>query len=223
MSKLAVTNHAASVPAPSDRVNGEMSGGPVDGTRVVMLGPPGSGKGTVARALAAHFGVPHVSTGALLRREIAASSALGRRVAAAVDAGELVDDDAIIEIVRVALDPATAPDGWVLDGTPRTIEQARLLAPVIEAGPGRVVAIALEVGDLELQERLLERGRRESRSDDAPEVVLHRLAVWKDTSQPLLDWYDRRGTLHRVDGTGSVSEVCARVIAAVTQAAAPAV
>lgn len=192
---------------------------PIEGPRVVMLGPPGSGKGTHSRALATHFSVPHVSTGALLRREIDIGSALGRRVAAAVTAGELVGDAAIVELVRAALDPSAAPTGWVLDGAPRTVNQARLLAPVIEhPGPMNAVAIALEVSEAELRDRLLLRGQREGRTDDEPEVILHRLALWLATGPPLLDWYERRGMLRRVDGEGSVDDVSARVIATVADA-----
>ena len=133
----------------------------VDGPRVVMLGPPGSGKGTHARLLAERFNIPHLSTGALLRREMAAGSSLGVRVTAAVDAGQLVDDAAIIDLVRTAITSPAALHGWILDGAPRSVEQAQLLTPVFEAAGGtRVIAIALDVPEAELRHRLAERRTR---------------------------------------------------------------
>jgi adenylate kinase len=188
----------------------------VDGPRVVMLGPPGSGKGTHARLLAERFNIPHLSTGALLRREMAAGSSLGVRVAAAVDAGQLVDDAAIIDLVRTAITSPAALHGWILDGAPRSVEQAQLLTPVFEAAGGtRIIAIALDVPEAELRHRLAERRTREGRSDDAPEIISQRFGVWATTGQALLAWYERSGMLQLVNGTGSVQDVASRVIAAV--------
>src|SRR5690606_14561119 len=117
-----------------------------DRLRIVLLGPPGSGKGTHARRLAERYQIPHLSTGPMLRREMAAASPLGVRVAPAVHAGELVDDAAIVELVRTSITSPAARPGWVLDGAPRSVEQAQLLEPVFHAaGVMRVIAIALDV------------------------------------------------------------------------------
>ena len=137
--------------------------------RIVMLGPPGSGKGTHARLLAERLDIPHLSTGSMLRREIAAGSSLGLRVEATVNAGQLVDDAIIVDLVRSAIASLGANDGWILDGAPRSIEQATKLSDAFSAlGIERVVAIALEVPEEVLRQRLLARGEREGRADDAP-------------------------------------------------------
>lgn len=186
-----------------------------------MLGPPGSGKGTHARVLSEHFSVPHLSTGAMLRGAIRAGSRLGDDVAAAVRAGELVDDEVIADLVDEVLASSSASSGWVLDGAPRSVAQARLLAPILEShGAASVIAIALDVPEHELRQRLLDRGEREGRADDRPEVVAHRLRLWAATGPPLLEWYDTRGMLHVVDGVGPVPDVSSRVIAAVARASA---
>jgi adenylate kinase len=177
-----------------------------------MLGAPGSGKGTHARLLAEHFSVPHLSTGAILRREIAAGSVLGSEVAAAVEAGELVDDAVIAELVGRAVSSDDARHGWILDGAPRSVAQARLIAPCLEpSGSGAVIAVVLDVPEPELRRRLSERGARERRADDAPEVVARRFDVWAVTGPALLEWFARRGILHRIDGTGSVDDVARSV------------
>ena len=188
----------------------------VAGPRVVMLGPPGSGKGTHARMLAERFNIPHLSTGALLRREMAAGSSLGVRVAAAVDAGQLVDDLDIVDLVRRAITSPAAEHGWILDGAPRSVEQAQLLTPVFEAaGVAQVIAVALEVSESELRRRLAERRTREGRTDDEPEIVLQRFKVWAATGPALLDWYERNGTLRLVNGMGSPQAVASKVLEAV--------
>lgn len=187
-------------------------------TRIVVLGPPGSGKGTQARVLAARIGVPHLSLGSLLRSEIAARSDLGDRVAATVGAGELVDVD---DIVAVLQDPLAAAEvgGWVLDGAPRTVQQAAALAEMIEGpGPSRAVVLALEVPDDELRARLIQRARLEHRADDTPAVISHRLSVWAQEGPPLLTWYERREMLVRVDGRGAADAVASRARGAVEAA-----
>lgn len=188
----------------------------VEAPRIVMLGPPGSGKGTHARLLAERLDIPHMSTGSLLRREIAAGSPLGRRVEATVNAGQLVDDATIVDLVRSAIASLAGGEGWILDGAPRSIEQAQLLADVFEAaGVEQLVAIALEVPEEVLRQRLLERGKRRGRADDAPEVISERFEVWAATGPALLTWYEQRGMLEQVDGTGSIEDVASKVAAAV--------
>lgn len=187
--------------------------------RIVVLGPPGSGKGTQARVLAARIGVPHVSVGSLLRSEIAARSDLGNRVAATVGAGELVDIDDIVAVLRDTLAAAAAAagaGGWVLDGAPRTVQQAVALAEMIEGpGPSRAVVLALEVPDDELRARLVQRATLEHRADDTPAVISHRLSVWAREGPPLLTWYERRKMLVRVDGSGAPEAVASRAVTAI--------
>lgn len=182
---------------------------------VVMLGPPGSGKGTHARTLATRLAIPHISTGALLRQEIEAQTTLGQRVADVVRGGGLVADEDIVDIVQRTL--VSAVEGWILDGAPRTVRQAELLAPLIEADSPAIV-LALEVDHDELRRRLDRRRTHEQRADDDPHVVEERIAQWSETWPRLADRYARRGMLVRVDGMGTVSETSARVSDAVDAA-----
>lgn len=185
--------------------------------KLVILGPPGSGKGTHAVALAEALSVPHISTGALLRREVAAGTPVGRRVAETVRGGQLVTDETIVEMVEREIRGGPVGRGWILDGAPRTLRQAELLAPLVEGDdPARV--IALDVDDDEVRRRLGRRRTEEQRTDDDPDVVEDRLALWAEIGPQLLDRYERRGLLHRVDGSGSIPETSRRVHAAVDAA-----
>ena len=195
----------------------ERHAGELADPRLVILGPPGSGKGTHARSLATRLAIPHVSTGALLRREIEAQTALGRKVADVVENGALVADEEIVDIVRRAL--GAAPDGWILDGAPRTARQAKLLEPQIE-GEHPAVVLVLEVDDEELRRRLTRRRIEEQRADDDPEVVQDRIATWSQAWPQLAERYERRGLLVRVDGMGTIDETSARVWSAVETALA---
>ncbi len=178
--------------------------------KIVVLGPPGSGKGTHAVQLAQRLSVPHISTGALLRDEIAAGTQLGRQVADAVRSGLLVTDDAIVELIEQRIASLTDDDGWILDGAPRTLSQAELLAPLIEVD-GPAIVIALDVDNDELRRRLGRRRTDEQRADDDPGVVEDRLVLWADTGPQLLDRYARLGLLMLVDGSGDIPETSRRV------------
>ena len=179
---------------------------------VVMLGPPGSGKGTQAKFLAGSLVKRHVSVGGILRTEIAANSPLGVRVARSVAAGELVADDDIVEVVRRALRTAERNGGWVLDGAPRTVTQAAALSDVIEtANPLTTVVLALQAPAEQLRARLLRRAKTEGRGDDIAAVIDHRLTNWTTQGSRVIDWYQDRGLLVRVDATGDVEAVAARV------------
>jgi adenylate kinase len=174
---------------------------------VVLLGPPGSGKGTQAARLAARTGAVHISTGELLRAEVAAGSQLGRRVAERQAAGELVPDELMLELALPRARTAAAGAGYVLDGFPRSLPQARALDR--QARPGRVLLLAVPTD--ELLERMAERAGREHRADDTPEVFRRRLAVFETAAEPLAAHYRRLGLLCEVDATGPPDDVAARI------------
>jgi adenylate kinase len=180
--------------------------------RAIVLGPPGSGKGTQAHLLASKAGATHVSVGALVRAEVENGSQIGRRVARTVDAGDLIAVDDVIAVLSAPLVAATQAGGWVLDGIPRTVDQASALETMLagmEATPELIVA--LEVPADEVAARLRERAGLEDRTDDTEAVVAHRLAVWAREGPPVLAWYERQERLTRIDGTGDATIVADRV------------
>lgn len=181
-----------------------------------MLGPPGSGKGTQGRLLAAAIGVPHLSVGALLRAAVASRSPLGARVAATIAAGDLVPVADVLAVLRAPLAAATRSGGWVLDGAPRTAGQASALDRMLEAIAAPVqFAIALHVPAADAADRLRTRALVEGRGDDTGAVIAHRLAAWERDGPAVLAWFHQRGILARVDGTGDVGTVAASVAGAV--------
>lgn len=178
---------------------------------VLLMGPPGAGKGTQASSLAAERGLTKLSTGDMLRDHVARGTDLGRRAKAIMDAGELVPDDVIVEMVRATFEAAPALR-FLLDGFPRTPGQAAALdALIAEHGARITAAIVLDVPDDELVRRLVGRAEEEGRSDDGEEVVRKRMEVYRRQTQPLLDYYAGQGTLRRVDGSGDVEQVTARL------------
>lgn len=182
--------------------------------RLVMLGPPGSGKSTHVQALADTHSAVHLSVGALLRAEVAAATPLGTRVADQVSAGQLVSHEHVLAVLQQPIDSASAAGGWVLDGAPRTVEQAEVLDSWLESRDATVdVVIALDVPDEVLRQRLTERGR----ADDTPEIVERRISAWAREAPPLLDWYASR--LKVVDGVGAIPDVRERVFSAVREVA----
>ena len=191
------------------------SGG--SGPRLVLLGPPNSGKGTQARALASRLGVPAISTGQMLRDEAAAGTELGRRVDATLKSGRLVDDDTMAEVVRERLGRPDAVLGFLLDGYPRTRGQAETLAGILaERGESLDAVIALVVPEA----TLLERARARGRADDSGEVLRERLRVYGEQTAPLVDHYRASGLLHEVGGDRPVDEVTEAVIATLGAAVA---
>ncbi len=187
--------------------------------RVIVIGPPGSGKSTQARHLAARKGATHLSVGALLRAEVEAGTDLGRRVQDTMSAGELASTDDVVEVLRQPLHDAEAAGGWVLDGVPRTTEQAARLDELLDRDDlSPAVVVALDLPEDEIRARLSRRAQTEDRADDTPEVVTHRLAVWAAEAPPLLEWYSTRGTLLTVPAIGDVDTVADRVAHAVEDA-----
>lgn len=176
-------------------------------TRVVLVGPPGAGKGTQATKLAEKLGVPHISTGDLFRGHISQKTPLGAEVQSYLDSGKLVPDAVTNEMVRERLAEDDATGGFLLDGFPRNTAQADVLGEMLaEQGTEIDAVLEFQVDEEELVQRLLERGR----ADDNEDVIRHRLSVYRDETAPLLDYYSDR--LVTVNGVGPVDEVTARAL-----------
>src|SRR6201982_3849079 len=165
--------------------------------RVLMIAPPGAGKGTQGALIAAHFGIPHIATGELLRDHVARRTGLGLAVQEFLDRGDLVPDQIVLDMVREAVVAARAAGGgYVLDGVPRNIEQARALYLIaVELGMPAEVALHLEADDAEVTRRLLARAALEHRTDDTAEVIAQRLALYHHVTSPILCWDRARRAL----------------------------
>jgi adenylate kinase len=202
---------------------------------LVLLGPPGAGKGTQAQRLRDDFDLPYYSTGDILREAIASESELGKQAKEIVEAGELVPDDLICAVIEEKLDSGEADDGFLLDGFPRTIGQAEMLEQALETrGRALTAALLIDAPDEKVVRRLSGRrtcsknghvyhldfdppknegvcdqdgSRLIQRDDDKPETVKKRLQVYHDQTEPLIEWYEERGLLRRFDGTRSPEEV----------------
>lgn len=203
--------------------------------RLILFGPPGVGKGTQAKLLSSEFGVPHISTGDMLRAAVTENTTLGQKAKAIMDAGQLVPDDVMIGIVRDVLESERVRKGFILDGFPRTLEQAKALSGLFdEIGIGDYRVINLEVDDDEIVHRLSDRlvcsregtifnregdslstespcpncgGKLFQREDDRAETVRKRLHVYHSTTEPLLHYYQQIGEVYNIDGTSSIDIV----------------
>jgi adenylate kinase len=183
--------------------------------RIVMIGPPGAGKGTQGALIAAHFDIQRIVVGDLLRDHVARHTDLGRIVDGHLRRGELVPDEIVLCIVRQALTAARAAgEGYVFDGVPRTMEQAQAAYQIaVELGMSANAAVHLTADDDELTRRLLGRAALEHRSDDTEDVVRHRLEVYRQVTQPIIAWYAQRGILVSVDAMRPVKEVGREILA----------
>ena len=183
--------------------------------RALLLAPPGAGKGTQGERLAARHGVPHLATGDLLREHVARGTDLGQQARSHMDEGRLVPDDLVIDMVlrRIGGDGGDQiMEDFLLDGFPRTLAQARFAYEWgLQFKRTFHAVIMLEVPEDELVRRLVQRGKEQGRSDDTEEVIRNRLAVYEANTAPLVDFYESRGILLRIDGTGSVDEVTDRI------------
>jgi adenylate kinase len=180
--------------------------------RILLLAPPGAGKGTQGEIIATHYGVPHIATGDLLREEVARCTATGAEAAAYMARGELVPDRLVMTLLLGRIASLAPPVGFVLDGFPRTLSQAE--QAYAWATPQDLTfdaVVAINVPEDVLVERVLQRGMATGRQDDTVETVQRRLRIHAETSDALLDFYGRRGILFEVDGSGTVDEVADRI------------
>lgn len=183
--------------------------------RLVLLGAPGSGKGTQAALLRDHFGVPHISTGELLRAAVKAGTALGLKAKAVMDSGQLVSDEIVLSILEERLSQGDTGPGYILDGYPRNLAQCNALDALL-ARIGQPVerAIQLDVDSELLIARLAGRALAEHRADDNPESVRKRLQVYEEQTAPVIDFYRHQQKLTAIDGVGALEEVFARIVEA---------
>jgi adenylate kinase len=188
---------------------------PQDIARILLIGPPGAGKGTQASRLSAAYGIPAISTGDIFRQIVKAETELGKQAKVYMDAGDNVPDSLTNTLVRHRLAEDDAQNGFLLDGYPRTVDQLRELDEFL-AGHGAALDVVLELiaEPEETIDRLRRRATQQGRSDDDDVVVRHRLEVYREQTEPLVDVYDSRGLLVKIDGHGSVDDVTARITAA---------
>jgi adenylate kinase len=180
--------------------------------RLLLLGPPGAGKGTQALRLVEEYEIPQISTGEMLRSAVQADTDVGRRARAAMDRGELVSDAIVIGVAEERLAQDDAAEGFILDGFPRTAAQAVALDELLtRMGTELERCIAIEVDEDILVERLLERARIEGRSDDTDETIRTRMRVYREQTEPLIAYYRGHGIVADVDGVGSIEQVAKRI------------
>jgi adenylate kinase len=180
--------------------------------RLLLLGPPGAGKGTQAQLLIARLGIPQISTGDMLRAAVAAGSAAGRKAKSYMDLGELAPDAIVIEAAEERLGRPDAKQGFILDGFPRTVAQAEALDEMLpELGCQLERCVAITVNEEELAKRLLRRAEIEGRTDDNDASIRTRMHEYREKTQPLIAYYKKRGVLREVDGVGNVEEVASRI------------
>lgn len=181
--------------------------------RLVLLGAPGSGKGTQAARLKDHLQVPHISTGDLLRAEVAAGTALGVQAKAVMARGDLVSDEILLGMLEDRLSRADVAGGFILDGYPRNLAQADALGKLLDRiGQPMDHAVQLDVDTDLLVDRLAGRAKAEGRADDNPESVRNRLNVYNDVTAPVIDFYRQHGMLKVVYGEGSMDDVFTRIV-----------
>jgi adenylate kinase len=183
--------------------------------RLVLVGPPGAGKGTQAQFLAKHYSIPHISTGDIFRANLKAGTPLGVEAQKFMHAGELVPDSVTNEMVKDRLTHSDTANGFLLDGFPRNVAQAQVLSSVLAENKTPLDAVLeLQIDDSEIISRLDNRRSVESRADDAAEVIVHRLKVYHEQTAPIIGYYSTEGSLITISATGAVDEVTKRAIIA---------
>lgn len=191
--------------------------------RLLILGPPGAGKGTQAARIAEHLGIPAISTGDIFRANIKGGTDLGKKVQGILAAGQYVPDEVTNEIVADRLTHDDARDGFLLDGYPRTLAQVKALDEMLAASDHELDAVLeLQVPTEEVVQRLLNRAAIEGRADDTEDVIRERMSVYTAQTSPLADEYAGRGLLRTVDGTGDMDEVFDRLANALRPDGVPA-
>jgi adenylate kinase len=187
-------------------------------TRLLLIGPPGAGKGTQATELAETFGIPAISTGDIFRFNVKNETPLGLQAKAFMDAGEYVPDSLTNAIVEDRLHEADAAAGFLLDGYPRTTDQVAELDRLLLASGTALDVVVLIVADTdEVVSRLLKRAAEQGRADDTADVIRHRLTVYEEQTAPLIDVYSSRGLVVTVDGLGAVATVTGRILGALAE------
>jgi adenylate kinase len=184
------------------------------GMKIILLGPPGAGKGTQGHRLSSKYAIPKISTGDMLRAAVEAGSPLGKEAKHYIDRGALVPDAVIIGIVQQRLLHEDARKGFILDGFPRTVAQAEALARMLQEH-GHVLdhVISIDVPEEALLQRLAARREIEGRQDDTDEAIRHRLEVYRTETEPLIAYYRQNGLLRSIDGLGTIDEVFQRILA----------
>ena len=180
---------------------------------LIFLGPPGVGKGTQAKKVCEHYKIIHLSTGEILRKEISDKSEVGNQAKTYIDNGNLVPDNVILRIIENRLKANDAQYGYLLDGFPRTINQAEGLQKIMLQLKHKINSvISLTANEEELILRLINRGKDSGRSDESPEIIRHRQEVyWKQTA-PLLEYYNEKKVLKKVDGLGNITDITKRIL-----------
>ncbi|MGO4256115.1 adenylate kinase [Marmoricola sp. RAF53] len=185
--------------------------------RMILMGPPGAGKGTQAKYVAAKFGIPAISTGDIFRENVSQGTELGVEAKRYMDAGEYVPDEVTNHMVRNRIDEDDAAPGFLLDGYPRTLAQVEELDGMISfTGHKLDAVVVLTVNQDELVERLLQRAKVEGRADDTEDVIRRRQEVYAEQTEPLIEVYRDRGLLVEVDGLGEIEEVTERIFSALS-------
>ncbi|TFD48455.1 adenylate kinase [Cryobacterium sp. Hh11] len=187
-------------------------------TRLLLIGPPGAGKGTQAERLALAFDIPAISTGDIFRYNVTNNTPLGVEVKSFMDAGAYVPDTLTNAIVADRLNEADAADGFLLDGYPRTTDQVAELDRLLSAAGTQLDVVVLITADTdEVVARLLRRAAEQGRADDTADVIRHRLDVYAEQTAPLIDVYSARGLVVTIDGLGAVEAVTDRILAALAE------
>jgi adenylate kinase len=180
--------------------------------RLIIMGPPGAGKGTQAKYVAEHFGIPAISTGDIFRANVSKGTPLGKKAKEYMDAGDYVPDEITNLMVRDRIDEPDAAPGFLLDGYPRTLAQVEELDGMIRfTGHQLDAAVVLTVDQEEIVQRLLQRAQVENRADDTEEVIRRRQQVYAEQTEPLIEVYRKRGLVHEIDGMGEVDDVTKRI------------
>jgi adenylate kinase len=179
---------------------------------LILFGPPGSGKGTQSIKIAEKYHLVHISTGDIFRREIKNKTELGSKVQNIIEKGELVPDSLLVDILRSALDQAGPTDGYIFDGFPRTLQQAKDLDKLLMERKEVVsMVLALDVNEEEVVTRLLKRAQLEGRKDDTEEVIRNRMKVYHEQTKPLMDFYQTKGKLNILPGIGTIDEIFSNI------------